>query len=150
MRVFVCQNNVLFVSYSLLDPRKDRIRLLLEADSQKVSQYVRGYRIINYKEFLFVVGGQQELGLREFVKNVWVYDIFKEKWERSTLWANRISCNSPLNCPFAGCPSSVVTLKCAFQAIICLLSAEVVNTLPFKTTFFGTIANQVRIIHKTT
>lgn len=70
----------------ILDPKKDKIRLLFEVDNQKISRYMRGYRLIAYKELIFVIGGQHELGLREFVKNVWVYDLFKEKWERSTLY----------------------------------------------------------------
>lgn len=55
-------------------------------DDQKISQHVRGYRIVTYKHYLFVLGGQHELGSRDFVRSVWVYDLFREKWERSTTY----------------------------------------------------------------
>lgn len=106
----------------ILDPKRDKICLLFEIDNQKISRYMRGYRLIAYKELIFVIGGQHELGLREFVKNVWVYDLFKEKWERSTLYEKIHYTNKTVFCNtyFVGCLFYVAILMFAFQAIIYL------------------------------
>ncbi|XP_031334096.1 uncharacterized protein LOC116164107 isoform X2 [Photinus pyralis] len=57
---------------------------LLEIDKAKCRN-LEGFKIVGYKEFIFLLGGEYFLGKGNWNKNVWAYDIIRESWERKTV-----------------------------------------------------------------
>lgn len=51
---------------------------------QSKYENLEGFKIVGYKEFVFLFGGQYLIGKGEWNVNFWVYDSIKEKWERKT------------------------------------------------------------------
>ncbi|KAK5650628.1 hypothetical protein RI129_001657 [Pyrocoelia pectoralis] len=56
----------------------------LEIDKEKCGN-LDGFKIIGYKEFIFLLGGEYFLGKGNWNKNVWVYDTIRENWERKSV-----------------------------------------------------------------
>lgn len=46
---------------------------------------MEGFKLIGYKELVFLFGGQYLIGKGEWNVNFWVYDSIKENWERKTI-----------------------------------------------------------------
>lgn len=59
--------------------------MLLEGRQQKLSRIIGGSKLLGYKEFIFLFGGQYLVGQREWNHNFWVYDNLREKWERKVM-----------------------------------------------------------------
>lgn len=51
---------------------------------QNKCENLEGFKILGYKEFVFLYGGQHLIGKGEWNVNFWVYDSVRDRWERKS------------------------------------------------------------------
>ncbi|KAF5278010.1 hypothetical protein FQA39_LY18420 [Lamprigera yunnana] len=68
----------------LYDNEKQNFIKFLDMDKEKCSN-LDGFKLVGYKEFIFLFGGEYLLGKGNWNKNFWVYDIVRESWERKSV-----------------------------------------------------------------
>ncbi|KAF5300120.1 hypothetical protein FQR65_LT09210 [Abscondita terminalis] len=56
----------------------------LDVDKEKCAN-LDGFKMIGYKEFIFLFGGEYLMGKGNWNKNFWVYDVVREGWERKSV-----------------------------------------------------------------
>lgn len=54
------------------------------AIDQNKCENLEGFKILGYKELVFLFGGQHLIGKGEWNINFWVYDSIRERWERKS------------------------------------------------------------------
>ncbi|XP_060524199.1 kelch-like protein 40b isoform X2 [Cylas formicarius] len=65
----------------LYDPAINGFTKLIEIDGKKCKD-LTGFSLTAYKEFVLIYGGEFLIGGGNWNNNIWVFDTFRERWER--------------------------------------------------------------------
>ncbi|KAG5868306.1 hypothetical protein JTB14_022789 [Gonioctena quinquepunctata] len=65
-------------------PKLNTFRKFLSIDDSKC-QNLEGFKLLGYKEYVFMYGGEFLIGRGSWNLNFWVYDTIRENWERKSV-----------------------------------------------------------------
>ncbi|XP_025828923.1 kelch repeat and BTB domain-containing protein 2, partial [Agrilus planipennis] len=66
------------------DINSNKFKKLLDVDKGKCDK-LDGFKMLSYKEFIFLFGGEYKIGRGDWNRSFWVYDNVKEKWQHKSV-----------------------------------------------------------------